>query len=57
MYLLNKDGLAQWPTRRWPPDPWPVWTRGGGRSVTEDELIDDEIKHGNSVNNITDLGE
>ena len=51
MYLLDDDGLAQ-------PRPWsenwpfpPIWA--GGRSPTEDELIDDEIKRGTSVNDLT----
>lgn len=54
MYFLNEDGLAQW----WPREEnWPVppviWPRGGGRSPTEDELIDAEIKRGTSINDLT----
>ena len=54
MYFLNEDRLAQW----WPREEnWPVpsiiWPGGGGRSPTEDELIDDEIKRGTSVNDLT----
>lgn len=52
MYFLNEDGLAQWPRgENWPMPP-PLWFPGG-RSMTEDELIDDEIKRGVSVNDLT----
>jgi hypothetical protein len=54
MYLLNENGLAQWPPR--PEDwPWPriLWPGAEGRSATEDELIEDEIKRGTSVNDLT----
>ena len=56
MYLLNEDALAQWRPRDWTvPQPWtPIWPWGGARGVTEDELIDDEIKQGTSVNDLTD---
>lgn len=54
VYFLNEDGLAQWP--RWD-DNWPLppilWPGAGGRSPTEDERIDDEIKHGTDVNDLT----
>ncbi len=55
MYLFNRNGLAQW-WKDWPvPQPWsPIWPGGGGRTATEDELIDDEIKHGLSVDQVTD---
>ena len=54
MYLLNEDGLAQWPgEKNWPVPPI-IWPGGGGRSMTEDEFIDDEIKRGASVDNLTD---
>ena|SRR5262245_54179687 len=53
MYLLNDEGLAQWPWK----DDWPappiILPWGGGRSLTEDEIIDDEIKRGASVNDVT----
>jgi hypothetical protein len=52
MYLLNEDGLAMWPDKNWPDLP-DFFRPGGGRSITEDELIDDEIKRGASVNDLT----
>ena len=53
--MLNGDGLGQWWRKDWTGPPWgPIWPGGGGRSVTEDELIDDEIKHGLSVDQVTD---
>jgi hypothetical protein len=62
MYLLSEDGLAQWPRGKKLDVP-PIWVPWGGgksklpergeRSLTEDELIDDEIKRGASVNDLT----
>ncbi len=52
MYFLNPD-LAQWPGERNLPLPSIIWG-GRGKSVTEDELIDQEIKRGASVDNLTD---
>jgi hypothetical protein len=55
MYLLNEGRLARWWPREetWPVFPPIIRPRREGRSVTEDELIDDEIKGGTSVNDLT----
>ena len=53
MYFLSEDGLAQlWPQREDWPFPPIIFPGGGGRTMTEDERIDDEIKRGTGVNAI-----
>ena len=55
MYLLNEDGLAEWWRERdqnWPFPPI-IFPGGGGTIPTEDEVIDDEIRRGTSVNDLT----
>ena len=55
MYLLNEDGLAEWWRGRdenWPFPPI-ILPSGGGTIPTEDEVIDDEIRRGTSVNDLT----
>ena len=54
MYFLNEEGLAQWPRRGedWTLPPI-IWPGGGGRNPTEDEVIDDEIRRGTSINDLT----
>ena len=54
MYFLSEDGLAQlWPQREDWPFPPIIFPGGGGRTMTEDERIDDEIKRGTGVNDLT----
>jgi hypothetical protein len=54
MYLLSDDGVSEW-SREW--DRWPlgplIFPGGGGAAPTEDEVIDNEIKRGTSVNDLT----
>jgi hypothetical protein len=54
MYFLSEDGFSQlWPRdENWPFPPM-IFPGGGGRTMTEDERIDDEIKRGTSVNDLT----
>jgi hypothetical protein len=53
MYLLNDGGLAEW----WREENWrfplDIIGRGGGPRPTEDEVIDNEIRRGTSVNDLT----
>ena len=54
MYLLSEDGVAEW-SRDWDKN-WPfppIIIPGGGVPPTEDEVIDNEIRRGMSVNDLT----
>ena len=56
MYLLSGDGIAQPWNWDWTKQPWLPLPGSGGSAPTrtEDEIIDDELKHGLSVGQLTD---
>lgn len=56
MYLSSGAGIAQPGNWDWTKQPWLPLPGSGGSAPTrtEDEIIDDELKHGLSVGQLTD---